>query len=121
MASTPADTITLHEGSSAEVLTRNHRLTDDVVIKAEEEFNTLARQLTSHSQRDAKNLSQGSSGDHPTDLEKGNGTDASEVFDLREYLTSSNDAYQKAGIKHKVRSSTTRALPRTNDACSVLA
>ena len=35
------------------------------------------------------------------DLEKGHGGDRRETFDLREYLTSSNDANSAAGIKHK--------------------
>ena len=35
------------------------------------------------------------------DLEKGHDGDRQETFDLREYLTSSNDANSAAGIKHK--------------------
>ena len=35
------------------------------------------------------------------DLEKGRNDDHQETFDLREYLTSSNDANSAAGIKHK--------------------
>ena len=38
---------------------------------------------------------------HPVDLEKGRDEDRQETFDLREYLTSSNDANSAAGIKHK--------------------
>jgi len=37
----------------------------------------------------------------PVDLEKGHDGDRQETFDLREYLTSSNDANSAAGIKHK--------------------
>ena len=37
----------------------------------------------------------------PIDLEKGYDEDRQETFDLREYLTSSNDAKSAAGIKHK--------------------
>lgn len=37
----------------------------------------------------------------PDDLEKGHDGDRRETFDLREYLTSSNDANSAAGIKHK--------------------
>ncbi len=60
---------------------------------AEEEFNALSRQLTAISERqrpysDSK------------DLEKGGEESAN--FDLRDYLSSSNDAHQRAGIKHKV-------------------
>ena len=35
------------------------------------------------------------------DVEKGHDGDPQEAFDLREYLTSSNDANSAAGIKHK--------------------
>ena len=35
------------------------------------------------------------------DLEKGHDGDRQETFDLREYLTSSNDANSAAGINHK--------------------
>jgi len=35
------------------------------------------------------------------DLEKGHDENRQEAFDLREYLTSSNDANSAAGIKHK--------------------
>ncbi|KAJ7610902.1 ABC-2 type transporter-domain-containing protein [Roridomyces roridus] len=80
MADTPGDAATLNEAP--------HPVD---VPTAEAEFKELARQLTQHS------------GNHkytPTDssdLEKGV-VDA--PFDLREYLTSSNDAQQAAGIKH---------------------
>lgn len=37
------------------------------------------------------------------DIEKGQSEVEEERFDLKEYLTSSNDANQAAGIKHKVR------------------
>ena len=64
------------------------------VARAEEQFNELSRQLTirsTHSLTDSTATA--------NDVEKG----GSECFDLREYLTSSNDANQRAGIKHKVR------------------
>ena len=66
------------------------------VHRAEEEFNTLSRQLSNRSANIIKK-----STDLSHDPEKGLDTEE-EHFDLREYLTSSNDSYQKAGIKHKV-------------------
>lgn len=65
------------------------------VRRAEEEFNTLSRQL---SNRSANTIRKSDSFHDP---EKGLDADE-EYFNLREYLTSSNDANQKAGIKHKV-------------------
>lgn len=66
------------------------------VRRAEEEFNTLSRQL---SNRSANTIRKSTVSSH--DPEKGLEEDE-EIFNLREYLTSSNDANQKAGIKHKV-------------------
>ena len=66
------------------------------VRRAEEEFNTLSRQL---SNRSADTIRKSTDSFH--DLEKGLDADE-EYFNLREYLTSSNDANQKAGIRHKV-------------------
>ncbi|KAK7063883.1 pleiotropic drug resistance ABC transporter protein [Favolaschia claudopus] len=65
------------------------------VAQAEEEFNALSRQLTRHSQA----ASSGATTRAASDLEKA--VDQEAPFDLREYLTSSNDAQQAAGIKHK--------------------
>lgn len=68
------------------------------VTKAEQEFNALARQLTQHSQAGPTLHKSESTATTRTasDPEKG-GDEA--PFDLREYLTSSNDAQQQAGIK----------------------
>lgn len=74
--------------------------------QAENSFHELSRQLTQGTVVDDKHGAKGphprTSGDSRTaqDLEKGV-CDAEQSFDLREYLTSSNDANQKAGIKHK--------------------
>ena len=65
------------------------------VRKAEEEFNTLSRELSNNSRKSTGSTAAAH------DPEKGVDVDE-ERFDLREYLTSSNDANQKAGIKHKV-------------------
>jgi ATP-binding cassette, subfamily G (WHITE), member 2, SNQ2 len=67
------------------------------VVRATNEFNALSRSLSKHS--DAKPLS--STTVASKDLEKAD-LDEAEQFDLREYLSSSNDANQQAGIKHKV-------------------
>ena len=40
-------------------------------------------------------------GSDSVDLERGRGEDPQETFNLREYLTSSNDESSAAGIKHK--------------------
>ena len=62
------------------------------VQQAEAAFQALARQLSSQSQ----SIGSTAAGQ---DLEK---ADEDARFDLREYLSSSNDANQRAGIKHKV-------------------
>lgn len=73
------------------------------VVRAEEEFNALSRQLSGPSDvhRKRSQLSTTTVGDD--DVEKGvKDGEEREHFDLREYLSSSNDANQQAGIKHKV-------------------
>lgn len=96
MAETPAsDTATL--ATLNDDTKRNPTNVD--IRQAEAEFTQLQRQL-----------SRPGYGDHaqpssplPKDLEKAPSDDVEpeERFDLREYLTSSNDANQAAGIKHK--------------------
>ena len=66
------------------------------VRRAEQEFNTLSRQLSNRSANTIRK-----STDSYRDPEKGLDADE-EYFNLREYLTSSNDANQNAGIRHKV-------------------
>lgn len=66
------------------------------VHRAEEEFYTLSRQLSNRSANTIRKSTESF-----RDPEKGLDADE-ELFNLREYLTSSNDANQKAGIKHKV-------------------
>lgn len=73
------------------------------VAQAEAEFNALSRQLTKRSElARQQNRSQSSVAGtlQQQDVEKAR-VDDFDRFDLREYLTSSNDANQKAGIKHK--------------------
>ncbi|TFK26768.1 ABC-transporter [Coprinopsis marcescibilis] len=96
MASTPAETITLNDYPqvSRNGSPQNHP-TDDVVARAEADFNALSRTLSRSSRRSKRQTSS-------NDLEKADSDgDDSDRFDLREYLTSSNDANQQAGIKHK--------------------
>src|SRR5277367_5052295 len=94
MATTPTDTLTLYEKSRTS--TREGLRNSVNTFQAEGEFNELARKLSRQSEREP--------GSHPPatqgkDIEKGVSPD--EAFDLREYLTSSNDANHAAGIKHK--------------------
>ncbi|KAJ7897281.1 pleiotropic drug resistance ABC transporter [Mycena olivaceomarginata] len=63
------------------------------VAAAKEEFNALSRQLSQRSEI----LPSGATTRAASDVEKGDSEEA--PFDLREYLSSSNDAQQQAGIK----------------------
>ncbi|KAF7303089.1 Pleiotropic drug resistance ABC transporter protein [Mycena kentingensis (nom. inval.)] len=88
MAETPGDAATLNELEPSSGVN---------VTQAQAEFNQLARQLSRKSQ---VNASRTASTRTASDAEKG-AKDEEAPFDLREYLTSSNDAQQQAGIKHK--------------------
>ena len=70
------------------------------VQRAEDIFNELSRQLSKRSSDDLNRTRTVSPAYQGKDLEK-LGVDGEERFDLREYLQSSNDAHQSAGIKHK--------------------
>ena len=71
------------------------------VIRAEQEFNELSRQFSGRGEDSEGKWDETSASTvHGKDVEKGE--DKSDAFDLRDYLTSSNDANQEAGIKHKV-------------------
>lgn len=104
MADTP-DATTLYEEHRAIDMDSHAPLeTDRVnVSSAERQFNELSRQLSRqmslHSQKKASTTR--SSAETAKDPEKG--VEQEDLFDLREYLSSSNDAHQQAGIKHKVR------------------
>jgi hypothetical protein len=67
------------------------------VAQAEGDFSRVEQSL--QTPRVAEKVVQRDSGS--TDLEKGHDEERQETFDLREYLTSSNDANSAAGIKHK--------------------
>ncbi|KAI9569434.1 pleiotropic drug resistance ABC transporter [Boletus coccyginus] len=72
------------------------------IEQAEDTFNELARQLSKHSAHiDQSTHTSRTASVYSHDLEKGDALKADEPFDLREYLMSSNDANQAAGIKHK--------------------
>ena len=101
MTDTPAsDTATLAS------LYDEHRRTirNQVDIRqAQVEFIQLQRQLTFNGYPDRSQSSTPQLEHSKKDLEKASRdvVEAEERFDLREYLTSSNDANQAAGIKHK--------------------
>ncbi|KAF9011150.1 pleiotropic drug resistance ABC transporter [Cyathus striatus] len=96
MADTPGDATTLYEEKREEMSRSNGHHVN--VAEAEAQFNALSRQLSKRSQV-ANSQSSDSTADG-NDLEKAS-PDDERRFDLREYLTSSNDANQQAGIKHK--------------------
>ncbi|KAI0673639.1 ABC-2 type transporter-domain-containing protein [Trametes maxima] len=89
MTDTPGDDRTLRGDA-----TPSHHVN---VADAEAQFNELQRVLSIRSQQAASERTEQSSADH--DLEKGEKRE--EGFDLRAYLTSSNEANEKAGIAHK--------------------
>jgi hypothetical protein len=75
------------------------------IERAETSFHELSRQLTQGTVVDDKEQAAGYSRANDSrmttrDVEKG-ALDPERPFDLREYLTSSNDANERAGIKHK--------------------
>ena len=76
------------------------------VDHAIEEFNVLSRQLRVQSESAARTPDSRAASAKTivssNDIEKGDLRDESPPFNLRAYLTSSNDANQAAGIKHKV-------------------
>ncbi|KAK0208987.1 ABC-2 type transporter-domain-containing protein [Desarmillaria ectypa] len=96
----PADAATLNE-AEIQPYSRDEIETYVDVDRAEQEFNALSRQLTIRSEGGAENKKWKTTS--VKDLEKGVSEAIAEEsrFDLREYLTSSNDANQNAGIKHK--------------------
>ncbi|KAF9270866.1 hypothetical protein L218DRAFT_889741 [Marasmius fiardii PR-910] len=95
MADTPGDAATLYEGS------RPVSAGGVDVKRAEQQFEQLSRSLSNRFSIKDKGTS-ANSAQTVHDLEKAeSGSGEEEQFDLREYLTSSNDANQQAGIRHK--------------------
>ncbi|RDB26527.1 ABC transporter G family member 11 [Hypsizygus marmoreus] len=97
MADNPADNRTLNE-ETTEFIETNHHVD---VARAEAEFNALSRHLTTKSQTEANWKSELSTSTVDVEKEAQQQKDDEERFDLRDYLSSSNDANQRAGIKHK--------------------
>jgi len=71
------------------------------VHEAEHDFQQLSKQLSRQLSNPANEKNGYSSARSSRDVELGEMADGP-PFDLREYLTASNDANDKAGIKHKV-------------------
>jgi len=72
---------------------------------AVEEFNLFSRRFSIQSQATSQTSDSVDTGKNSVfshDIEKGDLEDEPTPFNLRAYLTSSNDANQAAGIKHKV-------------------
>jgi hypothetical protein len=78
------------------------RIDEVNVARAEAEFNALSRRLTTRSEHAINDEKSQSSLSTRAGKDAEKGEEEPETFDLREYLTSSNDANQRAGIKHKV-------------------
>jgi ATP-binding cassette, subfamily G (WHITE), member 2, SNQ2 len=96
MADTPVDAATLYDEKQQDSSPSTSGID---VVRAENEFHALSRSLSKHSGASKRQLSTITIASQ--DVEKANGDEA-EQFDLGEYLASSNDANQHAGIKHKV-------------------
>ena len=90
MADTPVDDRTLR--GDATPLPGSHHVD---VAQAEAQFNELQRVLSIRSQQADSERTQSA---HGKDLEKG---EPHEEFDLREYLSSSTAAAERAGLSHK--------------------
>jgi hypothetical protein len=89
----------IHEldGQQTVVPSRNSNEGIDVKV-AESEFQSLSRKFSKQGHEKSSGAS--SNGSTTKDIEKGE--PQTDVFDLRDYLSSSNDANQQAGLKHKV-------------------
>ena len=68
-----------------------------VVAQAEKDFGVIKQSLNTPKVVNEVSFPSSDS----VDLERGRGEDPQETFDLREYLTSSNDESSAVGIKHK--------------------
>lgn len=95
MTDTPGDDRTLHGDATPLPAVADAHHVD--ITDATAQFNELQRVLSVRSQQAASERTQSTNG---KDLEKGGNNDE-EAFDLRAYLTSSNDQTQAAGIAHK--------------------
>jgi hypothetical protein len=90
MTDTPfSEAVTLHDESVSP-----HGID---VVQAESDFHQLERSLAQYQHVSRTSFRK----DHQKDLEKAEPPSSEQPFDLREYLSTSNDANQQAGIKHK--------------------
>ncbi|THH10140.1 hypothetical protein EW146_g8467 [Bondarzewia mesenterica] len=102
MSDTPVDARTLRD-EQTDYSANDGRYHVDIQ-EAEEAFHVLSRQLTQGTVVSApsrRNTHGYADGGEKKDIEKGEIYPVGEAFDLREYLSSSNEAHEKAGIKHK--------------------
>lgn len=107
MSETPADAVTLYDDMRADEQADSRRdslveVVDDDhvnVAQAERDFNHLVRSLSRRSTKKDEESLDTATAEGSDDPEKGKVEP--DRFDLREYLSSSNDAHQSAGIKHK--------------------
>ncbi|OCH88753.1 hypothetical protein OBBRIDRAFT_820018 [Obba rivulosa] len=98
MADTPADDRTLGGDRTPEPDAHHIDVTEATAM-----FNDLSRVLSARSragQDEAQGVGKAISSENEKDIEKGDESEEA-PFDLQEYLTSTNDANQSAGIKHK--------------------
>ena len=94
----PSPVMTDTPTSNASTLWQGRDIQDHVVVaQAEDDFGQVQQSLSTPKAAGRVAFRDSS----PIDLEKGHEEDRREAFDLREYLTSSNDANSAAGIKHK--------------------
>ena len=94
----PASSMTDTPTSNTSTLYHDRDIRDRVVVaQAETDFGQIQQSLATPKVSADVTFRDSS----PVDLEKGNDEDRQEMFNLREYLTSSNDANAAAGIKHK--------------------
>lgn len=84
--------------STTSTLWQNRDLSGNLIVaQAEDDFSRVQQSL--HSPKPPEKVPHQDSSS--TDLEKGQDGNRQGDFDLREYLTSSNDANAAAGIRHK--------------------
>ncbi len=93
--------------SATPTLLEDARRSEVDVSQAEEQFNTFVRDLAEESKHERAESLKSHRGDNygkegvDLDVEGGLNGDEDSPFDLREYLSSSNDRNQAAGLMHK--------------------
>lgn len=71
------------------------------IVSAEQAFHRLERELSRESREARDEIEEKERLKLGYDVEKAQGAPEAAQFDLREYLSSTNDAHQKAGLRHK--------------------